>query len=62
VIGQWRDPAAGTIVREPTKKVEIVLPGNADDAARLDAVVKAYKRKFRQHSVGVIVRSACVSF
>jgi hypothetical protein len=61
-IGQWRDPVGGTIVREPTKKVEIVLPGNADDQARLDAVVKAYKREFRQRSVGVIVRPACVSF
>ena len=61
-VGQWRDPAAGTIVREPSKRVEIVLPGNGDDEARLDAVVTAYKREFRQHSVGVIVRSACVSF
>jgi Protein of unknown function (DUF3574) len=60
-IGQWRD-ADGTIVHEPTKKVEIVLPGNGDDQARLDAAVKAYKSKFRQRSVGVIVRSACVAF
>jgi uncharacterized protein DUF3574 len=61
-IGQWRDPAGGTIVREPAKKVEIVLPGHADDLARLDAVVRIYKSEFRQHSVAVIVRPACVSF
>jgi Protein of unknown function (DUF3574) len=61
-IGQWRDPAAGTIVREPAERVEIVLPGNDDDEARLAAIVTAYKREFRQHSVIVIVRSACVSF
>ena len=60
--GQWRDPATGKIVQEPSKRVEIVLPGNADDDARLDAIVKAYKHQFHQHSVGVIVRSACVSF
>jgi Protein of unknown function (DUF3574) len=60
--GQWRDPATGAIVREPTKKVEIVLPGHADDQARLDAVVAAYKHRFRQQSVGVVVRPACVSF
>jgi len=60
--GQWRDPASGTIVHEPTKRVEIVLPGNADDTARLDAVAQAYKREFRQQSVAVIVRPACVSF
>ena len=61
-VGQWRDRDNGSIVREPSKHVEIVLPGNADDEARLDAVVAAYKRAFHQQSVGVIVRSACVSF
>lgn len=61
-VGQWRDPASGKFVREPTKRVEIVLPGRDDDAARLEAVVQSYKRAFRQRSVGVIVRPACVSF
>jgi hypothetical protein len=60
--GQWRDPADGRLVHEAAKQVEIVLPGNADDEARLEAVVTAYKREFHQHSVGVIVQSACVSF
>ena len=61
-IGQWRDRTDGTIIREPSKHVEIVLPGNGDDETRLDAIAKAYKREFRQDSVGVIVRSACVAF
>jgi uncharacterized protein DUF3574 len=61
-LGQWRDPDSGRIVREPSKRVEIVLPGHADDAARLDAIVTAYKRQFRQRSVGLILQSACVSF
>jgi hypothetical protein len=60
-IGQWRDRDSGRIVREPSKHVEVVLPGNADDDTRLDAIVDAYKRAFHQQSVGVIVRSACVS-
>lgn len=60
--GQWRDPASGRIVRERSKHVEIVLPGNADDEARLEAVAEAYKRQFRQRSVGIIVRPACVAF
>lgn len=60
--GQWRDPADGRLVREATKQVEIVLPGNADDQAKLEAAVTAYRREFRQHSVGVIVQLACVSF
>ena len=61
-IGQWRDRDSGRIVHEPSKHVEIVLPGNKDDDAHLDAVVTAYKHAFHQHSVGVIVRPACVAF
>ncbi len=60
--GQWRDSVSGRIVREPSKLVTIVLPGSADDEARLDAVVSAYKRQFHQQSVGVVVQSACASF
>jgi hypothetical protein len=61
-VGERRDPETGGTAEEPSKHVEIVLPGNADDEARLDAVVAAYKREFHQQSVGVIVRTACVSF
>ena len=61
-VGEWRDRGNGGIVRERSKLVEIVLPGNTEDQARLDAIVAAYKRDFRQQAVGVIVRPACVSF
>jgi hypothetical protein len=61
-VGQSRNPATGKIVQEASKRVEIVLPGNADDDPHLDAIVKAYRQQFHQHAVGVIVRSACVSF
>jgi Protein of unknown function (DUF3574) len=60
--GRWRDPLSGTITRESSKEVEIVLPGYADEDARLAAIVAAYKRQFRQRSVGLIVLSGCVSF
>jgi len=60
--GQWRDSGTGPVRHEPTKRVEIVLPGSNADADKLDAVVKAYKDEFRQHSVLVIVHTACVSF
>jgi hypothetical protein len=61
-VGQWRDRDTGKVVREPSKRVEIVLPGGEDDAAKLDAAVAAYKNRFRQQAVGVVVRPACVSF
>jgi hypothetical protein len=60
--GQWRDEASNKIVREPSKLVQIVLPGQAEDIARLNEIVAAYKRRFKQQSVGMIVRPACVSF
>ena len=51
-----------TIVHEPSKVVEIVLPGNDDDSERLAAIAEAYKKRFHQQSVGVVIRDACVSF
>ena len=60
--GTWRDKTSNKIMHEPTKIVLIVLPGNADDLARLNKVAEAYKRRFQQQSVGMILRPACVSF
>jgi Protein of unknown function (DUF3574) len=60
--GQWRDEASNKIAREPSKVVQIVLPGQVDDIARLNEIVEAYKRRFKQQSVVMIVRPACVSF
>jgi hypothetical protein len=60
--GQWREHGAAVITRELSKRVEIVLPGAAGDEAELDAIVAAYKHRFHQHSVAVILRPACVSF
>ena len=60
--GQWRDRASNRIVREASKIVQIVLPGDVEDIARLNEIAEAYKTRFKQQSVGVIVRPACVSF
>jgi hypothetical protein len=60
--GAWRDTARNTIVHEPSKLVEIVLPGKPDDVAQLNAIAQAYKARFHQQSVGIVVRGACVSF
>lgn len=58
--GQWRD--GGRLVREPSKVVLLTLKQPAVDQARIDAIVEAYKQRFRQQSVGVVLRPACVSF
>ena len=60
--GEWRDTARKTIVHEPSKVVEIVLPGKPDDVDELNQIAQAYKSRFRQQSVGILVRRACVSF
>lgn len=60
--GQWRDQKSNHIVRGPSKIVTIVLPGKPEDAARLAEIAEAYKKRFRQQSVGIVLRPACVSF
>jgi hypothetical protein len=60
--GEWRDPVRKTLVHEPSKLVEIVLPGKPDDGEQLEKIATAYKTRFRQQSVGIVVRGACVSF
>jgi hypothetical protein len=60
--GQWRDRVRNAIMREPSKLVTIVLPGQSDDQTMLNEIVEAYKIRFKQQSVGLIVRPACVSF
>ncbi len=60
--GQWRNPASNRIIRQPSKIVRIVLPGNPEDVARLNEIVEAYKVRFKQQSVGVMMQGACASF
>jgi hypothetical protein len=49
--GRWRDPKSGAVAREDSKVLLILHPGGADAARRIDAIVEAYKRRFRQRSV-----------
>lgn len=60
--GQWRAPGGRTIARERSKVLMIAMPPGADNAARLQQIVEAYKSRFKQQSVGLVVRPACVSF
>jgi hypothetical protein len=58
--GRYR--VANRVAREPSKIVEIALPGTPEDIVRLNEIVEAYKTRFKQKLVGLIVRPACVSF
>jgi hypothetical protein len=60
--GQWRNPETKKISRERSKAVMIAMPPADDNQTRLNAIIEAYKHRFRQQSVGLILRPSCVSF
>jgi hypothetical protein len=60
--GRWRDAGSGRLIREPSKMVTVIVAQDASLQAKIDAIAAAYKRLFRQDSVGVVIRQACVSF
>jgi hypothetical protein len=60
--GQWQDARKKTVVREPSKIVRIIMPMDAQAQEKIEAISSAYKAQFRQDSVGVLTRPACVSF
>ncbi len=60
--GQWRDQTRNRVIHEPSKIVTLVLRDAARDQERIDQIVAAYKQRFRQQAVGVVIRPACVSF
>jgi hypothetical protein len=60
--GQWRNPEGQKISRERSKLLMIAMPPGADNDERLQKIIEAYKTRFKQQSVGLIVRPACVSF
>jgi hypothetical protein len=61
-IGQWRDAKTKAVVREPSKIVRIIMPADAQANEKIGAIASAYKNQFRQDSVGIVTRPACVSF
>ncbi|MGX1785320.1 DUF3574 domain-containing protein [Bosea sp. NPDC055332] len=60
--GQYRDRERGTLIREPSKLVQIATIDEAGNHEKLAAVTEAYKRRFNQQSVGLILKPACASF
>lgn len=59
--GQWRD-GPGTIVRERTKLVIILVKRDTGGMRRTDEIAAAYKHAFAQQSVLRVVTASCVSF
>ncbi len=59
--GQWRDPATNAITREKSRVLRIIVPADTG-AEKIAAVAAAYKKQFRQKSVGIVTRQVCASF
>jgi len=59
--GVWRSED-GSTVREPSKTVTIMATAGGETRARIDAVAAAYKLRFHQEAVGVIITPSCASF
>jgi hypothetical protein len=61
-LGQWRDTETNQVTREPSKDVRVIVPAEADIKNKVEAIVAAYKRRFNQQAVGIVIRPACASF
>jgi hypothetical protein len=61
VAGQFRD-SEGTIVREPTKLLILLVPDVASVAPDLETIIAAYKERFDQQSVLHAEQPVCVAF
>ena len=59
ILGQWKDPASGRIVREPGKLLVVIVPKG--DASRLEIadIVSLYKSRHKQQSVLATETEVC---
>ena len=60
--GQWLNPKTGAVVRERTRIVTVAAQDPRALAAGVVAVSDAYRKRFRQDSVGIVSEDACAAF
>ena len=60
--GQWMNPATRQIGRETTKILQIAFDGSPAKLQALHEVADAYKARFHQLSVGLILTEGCAAF
>lgn len=59
--GQWKS-ADGEILREPSRVLQLLHPGDRASRDAIDRIVEEYKRRFEQESVLVTGQRVCASF
>lgn len=62
VYGQWKSTRTGTIARERSKRLSVIVPDAAASAAQVEAIKAAYKQRFRQESVLQAEAGVCAAF
>lgn len=61
--GQWRDRQTNRVIHEPSKLIIVAAPtATVSITVRVAPVIAAYKARFAQQSVGVVVTDACAAF
>jgi hypothetical protein len=60
--GQWKNQQTGVVGHEDSEVLNVVAPGGDATLGKLDAIAEAYKREFRQQSVGVSLLPTCAAF
>ena len=60
--GQWRDPQTNRVIHEPSKLIVVSVPMTVSIPVRIAPIIAAYKARFAQQSVGIVVTDACAAF
>ena len=60
--GQWLNPGTHEIGAEASKMVRIAVSPTSDLPARVSGVADAYRKQFRQISVGITSQATCGAF
>jgi hypothetical protein len=60
--GQWINPRAHAISRDPTKVLIVAVPDSSSVRARIGEISAIYRTRFNQQSVGIITSTACAAF
>jgi hypothetical protein len=61
--GLWRDPQTRNVMQEHSKLIVVSVPtATVSIPVRVAPIIAAYKARFSQQSVGVVVTDACAAF
>jgi hypothetical protein len=60
--GDWLDPQTSKLGREATKILIAAADPESEPAKRISDVIAAYRKEFKQESVGLVTQESCAAF